>query len=133
MTVAPQYDKSGADLRAPRPRHGADGRAVIERQAAAERQMAAVAGITDAEELCLKAFRDPYARRRFNVIGSAGSGITALLDALAFVFHYHGIGVTRDLAEAGHPSTQVVLVDDARSEEHTSELQSRFDLVCRLL
>src|SRR5207249_8689450 len=23
--------------------------------------------------------------------------------------------------------------DDARSEEHTSELQSRFDLVCRLL
>src|SRR5437868_9596495 len=25
------------------------------------------------------------------------------------------------------------LVGDARSEEHTSELQSRFDLVCRLL
>src|SRR5437868_11199158 len=24
-------------------------------------------------------------------------------------------------------------IDDARSEEHTSELQSRFDLVCRLL
>src|SRR5438067_8369073 len=24
-------------------------------------------------------------------------------------------------------------VEDARSEEHTSELQSRFDLVCRLL
>src|SRR5699024_12149795 len=24
-------------------------------------------------------------------------------------------------------------VDDGRSEEHTSELQSRFDLVCRLL
>src|SRR5699024_11498528 len=24
-------------------------------------------------------------------------------------------------------------LDDARSEEHTSELQSRFDLVCRLL
>src|SRR5207249_6565403 len=28
---------------------------------------------------------------------------------------------------------QVVLVDAGRSEEHTSELQSRFDLVCRLL
>src|SRR5699024_12669725 len=27
----------------------------------------------------------------------------------------------------------VVLFDDSRSEEHTSELQSRFDLVCRLL
>src|SRR5690349_24956434 len=26
-----------------------------------------------------------------------------------------------------------VLLDDARSEEHTSELQSRRDLVCRLL
>src|SRR5699024_12296912 len=25
------------------------------------------------------------------------------------------------------------VVDDGRSEEHTSELQSRFDLVCRLL
>src|SRR5207249_10952817 len=25
------------------------------------------------------------------------------------------------------------VVDDQRSEEHTSELQSRFDLVCRLL
>src|SRR5438067_11958403 len=26
-----------------------------------------------------------------------------------------------------------ILVSDPRSEEHTSELQSRFDLVCRLL
>src|SRR5207249_10154768 len=25
------------------------------------------------------------------------------------------------------------MIEDARSEEHTSELQSRFDLVCRLL
>src|SRR5699024_11898461 len=28
---------------------------------------------------------------------------------------------------------QLGTVDDGRSEEHTSELQSRFDLVCRLL
>src|SRR5438067_7093119 len=27
----------------------------------------------------------------------------------------------------------LALADDLRSEEHTSELQSRFDLVCRLL
>src|SRR5699024_11709611 len=27
----------------------------------------------------------------------------------------------------------IPLADDLRSEEHTSELQSRFDLVCRLL
>src|SRR5438067_7065214 len=26
-----------------------------------------------------------------------------------------------------------IVIDQARSEEHTSELQSRFDLVCRLL
>src|SRR5699024_11608661 len=36
-----------------------------------------------------------------------------------------------------HPAVQEVVVcgipDDYRSEEHTSELQSRFDLVCRLL
>src|SRR5699024_11697993 len=30
-------------------------------------------------------------------------------------------------------STALRLQDDRRSEEHTSELQSRFDLVCRLL
>src|SRR5699024_12251208 len=28
---------------------------------------------------------------------------------------------------------EFIFVDDGRSEEHTSELQSRFDLVCRLL
>src|SRR5207249_11812615 len=33
----------------------------------------------------------------------------------------------REAARAG------ALADDSRSEEHTSELQSRFDLVCRLL
>src|SRR5699024_12484164 len=33
---------------------------------------------------------------------------------------------------AGLHLTRLVL-DDGRSEEHTSELQSRFDLVCRLL
>src|SRR5699024_12783992 len=37
-------------------------------------------------------------------------------------------GTGRDRAEAGTDPA-----DRARSEEHTSELQSRFDLVCRLL
>src|SRR5699024_12771238 len=37
--------------------------------------------------------------------------------------------VTEELAEG----SRYDLVVDARSEEHTSELQSRFDLVCRLL
>src|SRR5699024_12251221 len=35
-------------------------------------------------------------------------------------------------AEAGG-ELMAPAADDARSEEHTSELQSRFDLVCRLL
>src|SRR5699024_11497493 len=33
----------------------------------------------------------------------------------------------------GHIMTNNHVVEDERSEEHTSELQSRFDLVCRLL
>src|SRR5699024_11707613 len=34
-----------------------------------------------------------------------------------------------------HPNdyTDFIIVESPRSEEHTSELQSRFDLVCRLL
>lgn len=115
MTVASHEEEPDTDLTAPL--SGADARTVIERQATAERQMAAVAGIAEAEELCLTSFRHPYARRRVNVIGGTGSGKTALLDALAFVYHYHGIGVTRDLAEADHRSTQVVLVDDAHTLE----------------
>src|SRR5207249_7707713 len=34
-------------------------------------------------------------------------------------------------SEIGHD--QAVMISARRSEEHTSELQSRFDLVCRLL
>src|SRR5437868_12946550 len=47
-------------------------------------------------------------------------------------------GVTVAVADLGDQLPRVRLVDQAdtwelRSEEHTSELQSRFDLVCRLL
>src|SRR5699024_12773811 len=41
-----------------------------------------------------------------------------------------------DLNSAGQPEVQVTTIkasQPGRSEEHTSELQSRFDLVCRLL
>src|SRR6266513_5272199 len=34
---------------------------------------------------------------------------------------------------AAHPQRVAIPRDRSRSEEHTSELQSRFDLVCRLL
>src|SRR5206468_8285107 len=42
----------------------------------------------------------------------------------------HGVGHAPAVAVKGR---QRVQVDVARSEEHTSELQSRSDLVCRLL
>src|SRR5437868_9895317 len=48
-------------------------------------------------------------------------------------FAEHDLGVGGD-ADAGMFSEYCgVLADQVRSEEHTSELQSRFDLVCRLL
>src|SRR5690349_22215965 len=37
------------------------------------------------------------------------------------------------LIELGHPTIVALNMVDLRSEEHTSELQSRRDLVCRLL
>src|SRR5207249_11694748 len=36
-------------------------------------------------------------------------------------------------ASAVYPRSRHAAIEDTRSEEHTSELQSRFDLVCRLL
>src|SRR5437868_11356160 len=36
-------------------------------------------------------------------------------------------------AVSGSPTTRLQFGHSRRSEEHTSELQSRFDLVCRLL
>src|SRR5207249_10185701 len=36
-------------------------------------------------------------------------------------------------AATGGPAPEIVGGGEGRSEEHTSELQSRFDLVCRLL
>src|SRR2546429_4953648 len=37
------------------------------------------------------------------------------------------------IAEMGGKYLRVILLSDGRSEEHTSELQSRLHLVCRLL
>src|SRR5204862_1666812 len=41
-----------------------------------------------------------------------------------------GLGTALDAASRGY---RTLLLEAARSEEHTSELQSRRDLVCRLL
>src|SRR5699024_11532371 len=45
--------------------------------------------------------------------------------------HYAGTGVVERVNQAG--GRAAATVESIRSEEHTSELQSRFDLVCRLL
>src|SRR2546429_2652618 len=48
------------------------------------------------------------------------------------LFRSHGEGAVRRLAQ-GHRRRGRRSGDDVRSEEHTSELQSRLHLVCRLL
>src|SRR5207249_10387862 len=47
---------------------------------------------------------------------------------------WEAVAITWKAGMAGSPSmAAAIAVDSRRSEEHTSELQSRFDLVCRLL
>src|SRR5689334_15226636 len=48
---------------------------------------------------------------------------------------FFGMTAAREEIQNGHPHRNAVchLVQDQRSEEHTSELQSQFHLVCRLL
>src|SRR5207249_11946747 len=57
--------------------------------------------------------------------GALGAGATLVLYASVVLPALERSGLT--------PETIEGLVTFARSEEHTSELQSRFDLVCRLL
>src|SRR5438067_5212539 len=52
------------------------------------------------------------------------------------LFRSRGVACVRRRGGGENPGRSVVELDGARptrSEEHTSELQSRFDLVCRLL
>src|SRR5699024_12215616 len=44
-----------------------------------------------------------------------------------------GLSVRPEHRPAGHVGRGLCIPRQTRSEEHTSELQSRFDLVCRLL
>src|SRR2546428_9329664 len=46
---------------------------------------------------------------------------------------FHADKAGQILREVGYPEETVAKVQATRSEEHTSELQSRSDLVCRLL
>src|SRR5699024_12576336 len=64
------------------------------------------------------------------LIGEPGVGKTAVAEGLA-------IRIAQGRVPARLQDKEIYLLDltalVARSEEHTSELQSRFDLVCRLL
>src|SRR5699024_11757770 len=46
---------------------------------------------------------------------------------------FNTTGRRRDVTRLNRSSQRLRLINYQRSEEHTSELQSRFDLVCRLL
>src|SRR6266704_7195938 len=46
---------------------------------------------------------------------------------------HDALPISRGSRSTGTPRSWPVPTGSARSEEHTSELQSRFDLVCRLL
>src|SRR5258706_9210359 len=60
----------------------------------------------------------------------------ALPENRNFIFHYPFAGTPcflLNLGKATKPSAQLKTADEQRSEEHTSELQSLTNLVCRLL
>src|SRR5699024_11585979 len=56
------------------------------------------------------------------------------VDPVFFEYYLLQIEMTLDPLHFGHiQAPEGTEANDGRSEEHTSELQSRFDLVCRLL
>src|SRR5206468_11856478 len=88
-----------------------------------------------------------FPTRRSSDLDSAGANLAAVAamdqrDAphlVAQVLVYPMIDATcslashREFATGYGPGTEDMKRDERRSEEHTSELQSRSDLVCRLL
>src|SRR5207249_8389431 len=70
----------------------------------------------------------------------SGSGAPRIQAPVLIVAGRHDPTTAMDEVEALHrsiPGSELVILEESgafpRSEEHTSELQSRFDLVCRLL
>src|SRR2546430_8957908 len=63
----------------------------------------------------------------------AGTPREAAQDADAVLLAVHWLRFDDVLKQAGDLSGKVVLTCSMRSEEHTSELQSQSNLVCRLL
>src|SRR5437870_2232255 len=85
------------------------------------------------EELIRRLRRAEIARQRVQIFKPA---IDARYTANEIVSH-SGLGIPSDnvfkaaeIMEKLSPRTEVIGIDEARSEEHTSELQSRGHLVC---
>src|SRR5258707_5355266 len=64
---------------------------------------------------------------------SLALGLVPLVGAVGAAVDYSRANSVRTAMQAALDSTALMLSKDARSEEHTSELQSRQYLVCRLL
>src|SRR2546427_8087127 len=64
------------------------------------------------------------------ITGETGAGKSILIGALSLVL---GERADRTLIRNGSDGCTVEAAFDVRSEEHTSELQSQSNLVCRLL
>src|SRR5699024_8733542 len=76
---------------------------------------------------------DPPSRNEFSLAIKAALMIKSLLDELELVSFVKTSGNTGLQIHIPIPHEQLSYDETARSEEHTSELQSRIDLVCRLL
>src|SRR5207249_12049236 len=103
--------------------------------------------IVEDEPLMVAGLRDNFEYEGFQVI-TAVDGVEGLERALkdspdlivldVMMPRMSGLEVCKQL-KAKRPSIPIIMLTargqevDKRSEEHTSELQSRFDLVCRLL
>src|SRR5437868_7627786 len=72
----------------------------------------------------------------FNATATTEIYTLSLHDALPISPAPGGVGyvhVSKGTIAHGSPTRDRAVASPSRSEEHTSELQSRFDLVCRLL
>src|SRR3712207_8707713 len=78
-------------------------------------------------------FRSQQAVGRFQAVGALDDDAGLVVDALDRPAGLPGVEVVQDLLLPGLEGADERLQLRARSEEHTSELQSRQYLVCRLL
>src|SRR5699024_11392708 len=91
---------------------------------------------TEVLETCIKVvdLLAPYIKGgKIGLFGGAGVGKTVLIQELInnIAQEHSGISVFAGVGERTREGND--LYYEMRSEEHTSELQSRFDIVCRLL